>query len=48
MVTHEEDIACHAERIIRMQDGKVISDLPTAQDPASKHLETPHSKETQA
>ena len=47
MVTHEEDIACHADRIIRMQDGKVISDLPTAQDPASKHLRARPSKEAQ-
>ncbi len=32
MVTHEADVACHAKRIIRMRDGKVISDLPTEQD----------------
>lgn len=48
MVTHEEDIACHADRIIRMQDGKVISDLPTAQDPASRHLKVISAKEGQA
>ena len=28
MVTHEEDIAAHAERIIRMRDGKIIEDKP--------------------
>jgi putative ABC transport system ATP-binding protein len=32
MVTHEADVACHAKRVIRMRDGKVISDLPTEQD----------------
>lgn len=32
MVTHELNIAAHAKRIIRMQDGKVISDLPAEED----------------
>ncbi len=48
MVTHEADIACHADRIIRMEDGKVISDLPTAKDPASKPPKAPPAKEAQA
>jgi len=26
MVTHEEDVAYHAERILRMRDGKIVSD----------------------
>ncbi len=39
MVTHEEDIAEHAKRIIRMRDGKIFSDGPSqrmlaAQPPA--------------
>ena len=34
MVTHEESIACHAKRIIRMQDGLICSDLPIEEDPA--------------
>lgn len=34
LVTHEESVACHARRIIRMKDGLVYSDLPTAQDSA--------------
>src|SRR3712207_2024700 len=29
MVTHEPDVARHARRIVRMKDGKVLSDLPT-------------------
>ncbi len=37
MVTHEEDIAAHARRVVRMQDGRVVSDLPVEQDPAG-HL----------
>jgi putative ABC transport system ATP-binding protein len=32
MVTHEVDIARHAKRIVRMKDGKVLSDLPTEKD----------------
>ena len=26
VVTHEESVACHARRVIRMRDGKVSSD----------------------
>lgn len=33
MVTHEEDIAGHANRIIRLRDGEVVSDYPREQDP---------------
>jgi putative ABC transport system ATP-binding protein len=40
MVTHEADVACHAKRIIRMRDGKVISDLPTEQDAVWEHRPT--------
>jgi putative ABC transport system ATP-binding protein len=32
MVTHEDDIARHARRIIRMRDGQIMSDLPVQQD----------------
>jgi len=32
MVTHEQDVAHHAKRILRMQDGKIISDLSLEQD----------------
>ncbi|MBM4103848.1 MAG: ABC transporter ATP-binding protein [Planctomycetes bacterium] len=40
MVTHEADVSCHAKRIIRMRDGKVISDVPTEQDAVWEHRNT--------
>jgi putative ABC transport system ATP-binding protein len=33
IVTHEEDVASNAERIVRLRDGKVASDFATDQDP---------------
>ena len=33
MVTHEEDIAGHANRIVRLRDGQIMSDHPTGEDP---------------
>jgi len=33
LVTHEEDVAGHADRIVRLRDGRVWSDLPTTEDP---------------
>jgi putative ABC transport system ATP-binding protein len=33
MVTHEPNVARHAERVIHMVDGTIQSDLPSERDP---------------
>lgn len=33
IVTHEEDVAGHAQRIVRLRDGRIISDHPASEDP---------------
>ena len=35
MVTHEPDVARHAKRVVRMKDGRVLSDLASAADQAT-------------
>jgi putative ABC transport system ATP-binding protein len=32
IVTHEDNVAAHARRIVRMKDGQIISDLPVGKD----------------
>ena len=38
MVTHENDVAARARRIVRMSDGKIVSDLPADQDEGVRDL----------
>ena len=38
LVTHEESVAHHARRIIRMKDGRISSDLPADADQAGRAL----------
>jgi putative ABC transport system ATP-binding protein len=46
VITHEDEVACHAKRIVRMTDGRIVSDTrqvdvqespPRWEDPADKH-----------
>ncbi len=36
VVTHEEDVAAVADRIVRLRDGRVVSDHPTSEDPTHR------------
>jgi putative ABC transport system ATP-binding protein len=38
IVTHEDEVAAHCQRVVRLRDGRVLSDLPVAQDSAGRHL----------
>jgi len=46
IVTHEESVAVHARRIIRMRDGRIYSDMPTVKDPANHRVSETARKET--
>ena len=46
MVTHEHDVAQHAKRIIRMQDGRIRSDRTTEED--GIHEQKPDDKAEEA
>lgn len=36
IVTHEDEVASHCTRVIRLHDGRVSSDLPISEDPAGR------------
>lgn len=36
IVTHEDEVAAHCTRVIRLHDGRVSSDLPISEDPAGR------------
>lgn len=38
MVTHENDVAAHCQRVVRLRDGRILSDLPISEDQAGKHV----------
>ncbi|MCE1228903.1 MAG: ABC transporter ATP-binding protein, partial [Firmicutes bacterium] len=38
LVTHEEDIARHAHRIVKLLDGKILSDLPNTPITSQEHM----------
>jgi len=43
MVTHENDVAAHCQRVVRLRDGRMLSDLPVAEDEAGKYVPAGHA-----
>jgi putative ABC transport system ATP-binding protein len=48
IVTHEEEVAGHAERIVRLRDGQIFSDLPSSKDPIHANWVRSMARGTQA
>jgi putative ABC transport system ATP-binding protein len=36
IVTHEDEVAAHCQRIVRLRDGRILSDLPVREDSAGR------------
>ncbi len=36
IVTHEDEVAAHCQRVVRLRDGQILSDLPIAKDQAGR------------
>ncbi len=43
IVTHENEVAAHCHRVVRLRDGEILSDLPIAQDAASQYVAAAHA-----
>ena len=43
MVTHENDVAAHCQRVVRLRDGRILSDLPISEDDAGKYIPAGHA-----
>ena len=43
IVTHEDEVAAHCQRVVRLRDGRVLSDLPIERDIAGRHLPAVHA-----